>query len=130
MKAYWDSSALISAATQDSMRKRLASERGFSRRHSLAEMFSALTGKAHFKLEASKAALILEEIAADLDFVDLSTDDVLQASREAEALGVRGGRIHDFLHAKAALKSGANALLTLDRNDFSNLVSGMRVEQV
>jgi predicted nucleic acid-binding protein len=130
MKAYWDSSALISAAREDSMRERLASERGFSRRHSLAEMFSALTGKAHLKVEASKAALIIEEIAADLDFVELTTGEILQAEKEAELLGVRGGRIHDLLHAKAALKSGAKTLLTLDRNDFENLAPGLTIDQV
>ena len=93
-------------------------------------MFSALTGKAHLKVEASKAALLVKDIAADLDFVELSTEDILRAATEAESLGVRGGRIHDLLHAKAAFKSGAKSLLTLDRNDFESLVPGLSVEQV
>jgi predicted nucleic acid-binding protein len=130
MKAYWDSSALISASKDDALRDQLASERGFSRRHALAEMFSALTGKAHFKMKASEATIIIREIAADLDFVELSTEDILKAVSEAESLGVRGGHVHDLLHAKAALKSGAKTLLTLDRNDFDNLVPGLTIEQL
>ncbi len=130
MKAYWDSSALISASSNDALRDRLASERGFSRRHALAEMFSALTGKAHLKVKASEAAIIVSEIAADLDFIELSTEEILKAVSEAESLGVRGGQIHDLLHARAALKSGAEVLLTLDRNDFGGLVPGLSVEQL
>ncbi|HEX3800981.1 MAG TPA: hypothetical protein VH413_19975 [Verrucomicrobiae bacterium] len=130
MKAYWDSSALITAVRDDATRDRLQFERGFSRRHALAEMFSALTGKAHLKLDASKAALLVKEIAADLDFIDLSTADILRAMADAQRLGVRGGGIHDLLHARAALKSGAAEFLTMDKNDFLHLVPGMSIKQV
>jgi predicted nucleic acid-binding protein len=130
MKAYWDSSALIAAAREDAHRNRLASERGYTRRHALAEMFSALTGKAHLKIEAGKAVLVVKDLVADLDFVELSTEEILQATRDAESLGVRGGGIHDLLHARAALKSGAKTFLTLDRNDFEKLVPGLSIEQI
>lgn len=49
---------------------------------------------------------------------------------KARQRGVRGGRVHDYLHALAAVKSGANELLTLDRNDFDLLAPGLLVEQV
>lgn len=130
MKAYWDSSALISATGNDNLRDRLTAERGFSRRHALAEMFSALTGKAHLKMKASEASILVKEIATDLDFIELSTEEIVQAVSESESLGVRGGQIHDLLHAKAALKSGTNILLTLDRNDFDKLVPSLTIEQL
>jgi predicted nucleic acid-binding protein len=130
MKSYWDSSALISAAQTPQLRARLESERGFSRRHALAETFSALTGKAHLKLEAGKAAIILRELSRHLDFIELSTEDILSAATDAKALGVRGGGIHDLLHARAALQSGAKNFLTLDRNDFAKLLPGVAIEQV
>jgi len=130
MKAYWDSSALIAASSDLAWRRRLASERGFSRRHALAETFSALTGKMHLRVEANKAALVMEGLAKDLDFIELSTEEVLKAMADAQALGVRGGGIHDLLHARAALKSGAKELLTMDRDDFTRLIPGMTVEQV
>jgi predicted nucleic acid-binding protein len=130
MKAYWDSSALISAVEEPHLRDRLASEHGFSRRHALAEVFSALTGKSHLRLPANKAALLLKELASELDFVELDTEEILTAAKEAESLGVRGGRFHDLLHALAAQKSGAKTLLTLDRNDFDKLAPGVSIEQV
>jgi len=43
--------------------------------------------------------------------------------KEARKKGVRGGRIHDYLHAVAAEKSGARQLLTLDKNDFNGLTT-------
>ena len=130
MKAYWDSSALIEACREPGLRQRLVSERGFSRRHSLAEVFSALTGKPHFRLDTGKAAALLKDLVRDLDFVELTTEEILEAGADAEALGVRGGRIHDLLHARAALKSGATVLLTLDQNDFDKLTPGLNVERV
>ncbi len=130
MKAYWDSSALVASTEDAALSGRLAADKGYSRRHALAETFSTLTGKAHLKVSASVAATILKQLAADLEFVELSTDEILQAARDAESLGVRGGGIHDLLHARAALKSGAKLLLTLDRNDFERLVPGLAIEQV
>lgn len=130
MKAYWDSSALVSSAVDTALGARLAADKGFSRRHALAEVFSALTGKAHLRLSASKAAKLVEQLAGDLEFVELSTEEIVQAAKDAESLGVRGGRIHDLLHARAALKSGAGALLTLDRNDFDSLAPGLIIEQL
>ena len=44
MKAYWDSSALVAAAADFALRARLRQERGITRTHALAEIFSALTG--------------------------------------------------------------------------------------
>jgi predicted nucleic acid-binding protein len=43
--------------------------------------------------------------------------------KEARKKGVRGGRVHDYLHAVAAEKSGSRKLLTLDRNDFNDLTT-------
>ncbi len=130
MKAYWDSSALVSATEDPALSTRLTAEKGFSRRHALAETFSALTGKSHLKTDANKAALLLKQFAADLDFVELTTEEIIQATQDAQSLGVRGGGIHDLLHAKAALKSGAKSFLTLDKNDFTHLLPGMSIEQV
>jgi len=39
----------------------------------------------------------------------------------AKRLGVRGARVHDFLHAVAAGKAGATKIFTLDKNDFDDL---------
>ncbi len=65
-----------------------------------------------------------------LDFVNLSEEELLRGLDKAQSLGVRGGRVHDYLHALAAVKSGAAGLLTLDKNDFAGLAPGLNVEQV
>ena len=124
MKGYWDSSAVIEACNSPALRARLHRERGLTRTHTLAEVFSTLTGgNLAFRLGADEAAKTVANLASDLDFQDLSATDVLKALKEGRKKGVRGGRIHDYLHAVAAEKSGARKLLTLDRNDFNDLTT-------
>src|SRR5947209_1528912 len=127
MKAYWDSAALIEASSDIVLRARLRSERGVTRTHALAEIFSVLTGGGNLsiRLDADAAAATVDNIAADLDFVDLSADDVRRALKEARRRDVRGGRVHDFLHAIAAEKAGVKELLTLDENDFEHLTESV-----
>jgi predicted nucleic acid-binding protein len=130
MRAYWDSSALIEACNSPPLRARLHLERGLTRTHALAEVFSTLTGgNLAFRLDADGAARTVASLAVDLDFHDLTATEVLQALKETRKRGVRGGRIHDYLHAVAAEKSGARRLLTLDRNDFNDLTK-VEIEQV
>lgn len=131
MKAYWDSSALVAAAADFALRTRLRQERGITRTHALAEIFSALTGgNLAIRLEADAAAEMVTNLAQDLDFVDLTAREILAALRLARKRGVRGGRVHDFLHAIAAEKSGAEELLTTDQYDFESLTDSVKVELV
>jgi predicted nucleic acid-binding protein len=130
MSAYWDSSAVIEACNSAALRMRLHQERGLTRTHTLAEVFSTLTGgNLAFRLDADEAARTVANLAADLDFHDLTAAEVLTALKEARKKGVRGGRIHDYLHAVAAQKCGAKKLLTLDKNDFTGLTKA-GIEQV
>jgi hypothetical protein len=78
-------------------------------------------------MEAQEAAETLSNLADDLEFVDLSADETLAAPSQARQRGVRGGRVHDFMHARAAEKCGAKEMLTLDENDFDSLVDTVRV---
>jgi predicted nucleic acid-binding protein len=130
MNPYWDSSALIEACQSMVLRARLHREGGITRTHSLAEIFSTLTGgNLAFRLDADAAAQTIASLAHGLAFHDLSAVDVLTALKAARKKGVRGGRVHDYLHALAAEKSGANRLLTLDKNDFNGLTK-VEIEQV
>ncbi len=131
MKAYWDSSALIIASADLTIRRRLHSERGVTRPHALAEAFSALTGgNLAVRLDATGAAQTLQNLAKDLDFVDLTAQDTLHAFKQARKRDVRGGRVHDFMHAVAAEKSGVVDLLTADENDFDSLTDSVKVVQI
>jgi predicted nucleic acid-binding protein len=121
MKAYWDSSVLVETTINSDLRTRLRNEKGFTRTHSLAEVFSALTGNPRVRADASQAAETIEQLAEHLEFTDLTSAEVISALKKAKRKGVRGGHVHDLLHAAAADKSGAKELLTLDTNDFQGL---------
>ena len=109
MKAYWDSSARVEACADPALRGRLRAEGGVTRTHALAETFSALTaGNLAVRLDADGAARMVGNLAQDLDFVDLTSKEVLDALKQTRKRGVRGGRIHDFLHAVAAEKAKAS----------------------
>jgi predicted nucleic acid-binding protein len=130
MKFYWDSSALIQTTLDASLRDRLKREGGFTRTHTLTEVFSALTAKLQIRMDAMAAQKVVKDISHDIEFVDLSASEIIEGLAHAQARGVRGGRVHDYVHALAAAKSGAAALLTLDKNDFDKLVPGLSIEQV
>jgi predicted nucleic acid-binding protein len=130
MKAYWDTSALVEATMDQALRSRVKREQPYTRTHSLAEAFSALTGgNLGIRLEADDAAATLQNIAEDIEFVELDKADVLAAFKSARRKGVRGGRIHDYLHAVAAEKQKATQFVTLDRNDFAGLTD-LEIEQL
>jgi len=121
MKAYWDSSALIEALYDPKLRASLKPGKDGTRPHSLAEIFSTLTKGINFRYSPADAATLIEGLALDLDFVELSERDALAAIRSAEAQGVRGARIHDLMHAATAKKYKATVLFTLDTSGFSTL---------
>jgi predicted nucleic acid-binding protein len=131
MKAYWDSSALVQSCSDVALRNRLRAERGVTRTHALSETFSAVTaGNLAIRLDADAASRLVADLAEDLDFVDLTAKETLEALKQARRRGVRGGRVHDFMHAVAAEKSGASELLTADENDFESLTNSVKIEQI
>jgi hypothetical protein len=131
VKAYWDTSALIASFADADLESRLITERGFSRTHSFAEIFAALTGgNLAIRVDADEAAGMVEDIASYIDVIDLTATEVLVALKTARSKGVRGGRVHDYLHAVAAAKSGAAELLTGDTNDFAGLSAAVAITQI
>jgi predicted nucleic acid-binding protein len=128
MKIYWDSSALVEAVLDQKLRERLAGDSSVTRVHALSEVFGTLTGgRLGVKFDANEAAEVMDELAADLEFVELTAKEILAALHDAEKKGVRGGRVHDYLHAFAAQKARASLLLTSDKFDFSGLFEKVEV---
>jgi predicted nucleic acid-binding protein len=136
MKVYWDTSALVRFYRD----RRVKEISGVTRTHSLAELFSALTGRGidirkadgtlkHKKLSMKLAAAITKAIRARLEFVELSADETMAVIEGAKNVGAQGGRIHDLMHAAAADKANADELWTLDENDFAGL-GRVRVKQL
>jgi predicted nucleic acid-binding protein len=125
MKSALDSSVLISALCADdpdhaACRKILLSGRPTIFDHAYSETFSTLTGgRLGFRIPASDAAnLLRQQISPRLGSASLCNADLLSAFEEAEARGVRGGAIHDYLHLVAARKAGAKRFYTLNLSDF------------
>jgi predicted nucleic acid-binding protein len=125
MSIYWDSQALVAAAFDEAIHTRL--QGGVTRTHSLSEVFSTLSGgRLGIRYSPADSARIARSLAERLSFVDLSWQETLRALDEAEGLGVMGGRVHDWLHAVAAKKAGAERLITENVGDFRGF--GIAVE--
>jgi hypothetical protein len=129
MKRYWDKSALVDALHDSRIESRMAEPDQWTRPHTLAEAFSTLTGgRLGFRYLPDDAAAMLQELAGGMNFVDLSAAETLSALEAAQQSGVRGGLVHDWLHACAAAKAGVSILLTDNGTDFSELEHGFQVE--
>jgi hypothetical protein len=121
---YWDSSALIGALQIPAIAGRATRPNQATRIHSLSEVFSTLTGgRLGTRYLPSDAASMVQQLTADFHFIDLTRDEVQKALDEAQAKGIRGGRVHDWLHAVAATKANCDELLTYNVTDFQGLGS-------
>lgn len=129
MSAYWDSSALIEALQVAAARKRLEAEGGITRPHALAEIYSTLTGgRLGFRCLPDDATRLIDDLAKHLRFVELDAPETLRALARCRRQGVRGGLVHDFLHATAAEKAGAALILTLNQGDFVSFGGTLTIE--
>ena len=123
MKRYWDASALVDAIHDPRVEEKALETDQWTRAHALAETFSTLTGgRLGYQYLPGDAAALIRQIAAGMNFVELDSAETLVALDAAQARGVRGGRVHDWLHARAAQKAGVAELLTDNVADFSTLV--------
>ena len=88
--------------------------------HALTETFSTLTGgRLGIRINPAVAASILrDKVAPRLAITSLLESDLLSGYENAEARGVRGGAVYDYLHLLAAKKSGASRIYTLNVTDF------------
>lgn len=124
---YWDTSAIIFTLAQN----RLPDIQGFTRPHTLSEFYSRTTGKGFVVIQGGRERIVklTPELAADrvgklkeqLQFVSLDAEETAEALRRAAALGVAGGRTHDFLHIAAAEKGRAEKILPCNGRDFAGL---------
>ncbi len=134
---YWDTSAIILYVLE----RRTGEIEGVTRAHTLAEMFSALTGRGwretlpggvtrQRRMGMVLAARTIRQVRSQLDFVELSPDEIAAAADEAKAVGAQGGGIHDLLHARAAETAGADEFWTTDRNDFERFLTSIPIQHL
>ncbi len=120
MKRYWDSSALLDAFWDTRIEKMTQEPDQWTR------PFTG--GRLGAQFLAADAAAIIRELTAAMNFVQLEPREILTALDEAEQRGVRGGNVHDWMHARAAKKAGVEVLLTDNFSDFQSLADGFRIQ--
>ncbi len=94
--------------------------------HTLAELYAVLTTLPVSPRISPDMAwrLINENIEKTATVVPLDTEDYIETLRQLKAGGFSGGIVYDALIFKAALKSGADSLLTLNAADFTRFRFG------
>jgi predicted nucleic acid-binding protein len=128
VKRYWDTSALVDALHNSQIEAKVLEPDQWTRPHTLSEAFSTLTGgRLGFKYAPDDAAALLKEITARMNFVELDKKQTLAALALAQERGIRGGRIHDWMHARAATRAGVTVLVTENHSDFVGLEDGFKV---
>jgi predicted nucleic acid-binding protein len=90
--------------------------------HGLTETFNTLTGgKLLPRVTAATAARAIRSIIQDdVIVLHLPLEARLAAFDEAEARGVRGGAIYDYLHLVAARLHGMEKIHTLNTSHFQS----------
>ena len=90
--------------------------------HSLAEIYSSLTGRrGRERVSGDEAMLFLGDIRERLTIVSLDDQEYFRALTAAAALGIAGGAIYDAMLAHCALKAKAQAIYTWNTKDFMRL---------
>lgn len=90
--------------------------------HSLAEVYSVLTGRSgKERVSGDEALLFLGDVRERLTIVALNSDEQVKAIKEAAALGVAGGGIYDALLGHCALKAKADCIYTWNVKHFERL---------
>ena len=131
ISAFLDSSVLVAALAPDELKHGdclalLLSGGNCIYSHALLETFSTLTGgKLGVRVTPELAARMLSQtILPRVSVIELSTVEIIEALEVAQACGVRGGAVYDYMHLVAARKGEASVIFTLNIDDFQHLRRG------
>ena len=97
---------------------------GYISLHTLAELYSNLTGKLGSSLGigiADALRMIEVNVLTLFEIVSLTTDDYIAILTNAAAVGMKGGAISDGIIGFAAWKQGVDSLVTLNKKHFDSL---------
>ena len=135
MKAFFDSSVLIAVFYAHHERHkesidlflRFAKGESGCAAHSLAEVYSVLTGRAgKDRVTGDEALLFLGDVRSRLKTVALNAREYALAIEEAAALGIAGGGIYDALLGHCALKAKAETIYSWNAKHFERLGAEIR----
>ncbi|MDE2712584.1 MAG: type II toxin-antitoxin system VapC family toxin [Acidobacteria bacterium] len=100
-------------------RRRSGGEEMVVAAHSVIEMYSVLTRIPRWRMSPEDASTLIRSNLEGVPDIQLPTAEVWKALEQAAQFGIRGGRIHDALIARCAIRGGASTLLTWNRRDFT-----------
>jgi predicted nucleic acid-binding protein len=90
--------------------------------HSLAEVYSSLTGRTgRERVSGDEAMLFLGDVRERLTIVSLDDQEYFKALKASSGLGIAGGAIYDALLGYCAIKAKAQAIYTWNAKDFTRL---------
>ena len=100
--------------------------------HTLAELYAILTRlPLRQRLSAVIVAQLIEsEILANFEVIELTVADYSAVIAHLSSSGLGGGIIYDAILAQAAVKSGAERIITLNAKDFRRAYPGLSAEIV
>jgi predicted nucleic acid-binding protein len=88
--------------------------------HSLAEIYSSLTGRTgRERVNGDEAMLFLGDVRARLTIASLDDQEYFKALEASSALGIVGGAVYDALLAHCAIKASAQTIYTWNAKDFT-----------
>ena len=133
MKVFFDTSVLVAAVVEAHdehersfsalERARTGRDEGCVGAHTLAEMYSVLTGAPlPFRHTPQQALLSIEEnVAKYCTVVALTGTDYLSLLRDCALTEVKGGAVFDALLLRTAKKANAQRIYTLNLKHFQRL---------
>jgi predicted nucleic acid-binding protein len=130
MKAFLDTSVLVATfyaqhehhAPSIDLFLRFAQDDACCAVHSLAEIYSVLTGRSgRDRVSGDEALLFLTNVRDRLTTINLDREEYFGAIEASAPLGIAGGGIYDALLAHCALKARAESIYTWNVRDFRRL---------
>jgi len=95
---------------------------GFCAAHTLAEVYSVLTGMpGKDRASVDEALLFLVNVRERLKIIALDGEEYITAIEACSALGIIGGGIHDAIVGQCALKARAEVIYTWNIKHFNRL---------
>lgn len=130
MKAFLDTSVLVATFYDGHEHHRSSFElfvnqekgSGCAAAHSLAEVYSVLTGMpGKERANGDEAVLFLGNIRDRLTIVSLDPEEYFRVAEAAAATSVTGGGIYDVILGHSALKAKAESIYTWNVRHFTRL---------
>lgn len=127
MKAFLDTSVLVAvfyAGHEHHSRSldlllRFGKEETCCGAHSLAELYSVMTGRSgKDRVSGDEALLFLRDVRERLTLISLKPGEYFRCVEEAGALGLAGSAIHDAVLGHCALKASAENIYTWNAKHF------------